>query len=65
MHFGRGLATMPKKLAKAIAKVEYVDFGLFPILSNLDGAKEEGESMVAISKGKKPSRVIHTNWLVA
>ena len=49
---------MPKKLVKAIAKGEYVDFGWFPILRDLDGAKEEGESMVANGKGKKPSRVI-------
>ena len=44
VHFGRGLAAMHKKLMKAIAKGEYVDFGRFPILRDLDGAKEEGES---------------------
>ena len=27
VHFGRGLAAMHKKLMKAIAKGEYVDFG--------------------------------------
>ena len=35
-----------------------MDFGRFPILGDLDGAKEEVESMVATNKGKKLSRVI-------